>query len=486
MLSQRIIENVCNNVKEVMMQAEGLIEGGLNLESASQVSEVLNDLASTVWVTAMKTWIEDHEIAEDQTVLEVEGEKYRFKYSSEKTFLTPGGEMTISRRIFQPDNGGKCYVPLDAAWGMEGERSTVEVREAVLYSAALLTPKESATLFAKCSLFQPKETNIKKLAQQMGNWLEKHEAEVLANIHAEETIPSETEIVCASLDGVNVLLSEPGKKKGRPQERPGNQQEKESQTCYKNAMVGSVSLYQQGVSVDPAQSEPVQEMSRPVRLQSRYVARMPEDRFPTLKQKFETELKQLESQLDDDVVRILLNDGARCLWSYLDENPQFDHYEKLIDFHHACEHLSLAAEALFGKRSKASEQWYDKSRRQLQEHADGAARVIRSIDYYLKRLSLSQSRQTDVLREQRYFKNNKQRMEYARFLKNGWPIGSGPVEAACKSVVKTRLCRSGMRWSRTGGQHILSLRTMVKSDRWDFMWNEYKKQKQANYAELST
>ena len=66
-------------------------------------------------------------------------------------------------------------------------------------------------------------------------------------------------------------------------------------------------------------------------------------------------------------------------------------------------------------------------------------------------------------------------MDYARFRRNGWPIGSGPVEAACKSVVKTRLCRSGMRWSRSGGQNILSLRTYVKSHRWDAMWRQYKR-----------
>ena len=243
MLSQRIIEKVCNKVKDIVMEAESLIEGELIPQSASQVSEVLNDLASTIWGTAMKTqhgwfiliavtkihfskslravrkllpvviWIEDHEIEEEKTVLEVDEKKYRFKCLSDKTFLTPGGEMTIARRIFQSDKGGKCHVPLDAAWGMEGERSTVEVRDAVLYSAALLTAKESATLFAKCSLFQPKETNIKKLAAQMGAWLEKHEAEVLVNIQSQETVPPETEIVCASLDGVNVLLSESGKKR---------------------------------------------------------------------------------------------------------------------------------------------------------------------------------------------------------------------------------------------------------------------------------
>ncbi len=65
-------------------------------------------------------------------------------------------------------------------------------------------------------------------------------------------------------------------------------------------------------------------------------------------------------------------------------------------------------------------------------------------------------------------------MTYAAFRERGLPIGSGPVEAACKTLVKTRLCRSGMRWSRKGGQRILDLRTYVKSHRWDAFWNEYK------------
>ena len=51
---------------------------------------------------------------------------------------------------------------------------------------------------------------------------------------------------------------------------------------------------------------------------------------------------------------------------------------------------------------------------------------------------------------------------------------SGPVEAAAKTLVKTRMCRSGMRWSRPGGRHVLSLRTYLKSGRWDAMWQRYK------------
>jgi hypothetical protein len=87
--------------------------------------------------------------------------------------------------------------------------------------------------------------------------------------------------------------------------------------------------------------------------------------------------------------------------------------------------------------------------------------------------NLPKSRRNALETERTFFMRNKHRMSYADFLARGLPIGSGPVEAACKSIVKTRLCRSGMRWSRKGGQHILHLRCFVKSNRWDVFWKQY-------------
>jgi hypothetical protein len=163
------------------------------------------------------------------------------------------------------------------------------------------------------------------------------------------------------------------------------------------------------------------------------------------------------------------------LWTYIDENLQYDGYEKLVDYHHTTEHLSKAAEAIFGKGSRKAQDWYDKYCSKLKGEDDGAGRVLRSLDYYAGTGGLSKSRCAALDTERTFFARNAQRMDYARFRRHGWPIGSGPVEAACKSVVKTRLCRSGMRWSRSGGQHILSLRTYVKSDRWNALWNQYKR-----------
>jgi hypothetical protein len=463
MSAKGIVQSVIKEVKSVLAKAEGLLQGEVTPERAEEVGRTLTEAVSAGWVEGFRTWLQHHDPQEE--TIQREGTVYRYKLESEKEFLTPGGLMTVRRRVYQPDAGGKCFIPLDAAWGMEGEFATLEVRDAVLFSMALSTARETETLLKKCALFRPSETAVKTMAKQMGCWLEEHEDQVLEEIRTEEILPEETRVLCASLDGVNVLLAEAGKKRGRPQERPKGQGEtRESPTSYKNAMVGTVSLYGEVPEGDVC----------PERLRTRYAARMPEDGAPTLKSKFERELSDTERGVGDQVVRIALCDGARGLWKYVDENPMFDGYEKLVDYHHTVEHLSKAAEAIFGKGTESSQNWYDKYCAALKGEDDGPRRVIRSIDYYAQAKKLSKSRQKALECERTFFHNNGHRMAYAVFRREGWPIGSGPVEAACKSVVKTRLCRSGMRWSRSGGQHILTLRTYVKSNRWDVMWEKYK------------
>ena len=460
-----IMDAIVSKVKRVLSEAEEVLASEVTPRQAEAMNRLLGEAMSAGWTEGLRTWLATAET--DAETVEVDGVRYRYKLDSQKEFLTPGGIVRLVRRVYQPDAGGKCHVPLDAAWGMEDQFATIEVRDAALYAVALGTPREAETLLAKCALFRPSATAIKHMAQQMGQWLEDHEDEMLTEIRAEEPIPEQTRVLCASMDGVNVLLSEPGKKKGRPNERPheGPSRETPSPTCYKNAMVGSVSFY----------GEVPEEKTSPKRLASRYAARMPEDRAPTLKAKFERELQETESRLSDDVVRIALCDGARGLWTYIDENPQYDGYEKLVDYHHTTEHLSRAAEAIFGKGSRKAQDWYDQYCAKLQGEDGGAGRVLRSLDYYARSGELSKSRRDALDTERTFFARNARRMDYARFRRHGWPIGSGPVEAACKSVVKTRLCRSGMRWSRSGGQHILSLRTYVKSDRWNALWNQYKR-----------
>jgi hypothetical protein len=84
-----------------------------------------------------------------------------------------------------------------------------------------------------------------------------------------------------------------------------------------------------------------------------------------------------------------------------------------------------------------------------------------------QKTSLTKSIKENLQAALTYFKNHRQMMDYAMHLEKNLPIGSGVTEAACKTLVKQRLCGSGMRWKDQGAKVILSLRALVQSKgRW--------------------
>jgi hypothetical protein len=468
MIQDQIIEAAMKELAQKLRQAmNDLPMDTLTADLAEKVGKGLQQSIRSAALVAYQTFIESYDVHTE--TIEVEGKILRLKIPSEKTFLTPFGELTMRRNLYQADRGGSAYIPLDEQWGMAGEYATPEVQECILFGMAHLTAKEVESFLKKSSLFHPSEKAIKNIVEKTGEVIETHVEALNAAIRAEEEVPAKTTAVVASMDGANVLLRENGQQRGRPQERPGEENSPVTDSAYKNAMVGSISFYKPEVN-DDGQLEPM-------RLRTLYLARMPEAQFPTFKRQFEQELDHVEKALGEKVTKILLNDGHRTIWNYVDHHERFAEYEKLVDFYHTSEHLSHAAEALFGKKSKAADEWYDKWYDKLLEEDNAANAILRSMDYYAQHLKIPKSRLKDLEKEQIFFQRNQHRMNYADFIRRGLPIGSGPVEAACKSVVKTRLCRSGMRWSRKGGQKILNLRVYVKADRWDSFWKNYKQLK---------
>lgn len=93
----------------------------------------------------------------------------------------------------------------------------------------------------------------------------------------------------------------------------------------------------------------------------------------------------------------LFHPSSTAIKHIVEERPCFAGYERIIDFFHVTEHLSAAAEALFGKQFRQAENWYEKHRARLLREDLAPQAILCPIDYYLETLSLSKSRRQDAL-----------------------------------------------------------------------------------------
>lgn len=464
---EKIINSSIDEIRQKMFTiCENSYTSDLDYNSAigfiGQIKEVIIELGCQV----VKGYFESRD--EPIPYIVLGDRRYLNKGQSTKEIITSLGKIGISRSYYQHRSGGNSLFPLDEKLGVNGEILMPDVKEVVLFSCAYNTPEESSRLLEKCSFIKLHPTQVKKAITSANEFIEATDLDIMDSVRQNEVIP-ESEIMVCSLDGVNVLLNQAGKKKGRPLERPVK--ENIPASSYKNVMCGSISHY--NIIQDKGKKVPQ-------RICTKYIARMPEDCYPTFKREFEKEIKFANTS--PSVTKLVITDAHKSISGYLKNNTAFDGYQRVIDFYHASEHLSHLAEAIHGKSSAAANEWYKKYRDTLKTHKQGVSKLIRSAKYYLGSQSYSKTREKEIQKHLGYFKKHKKFMQYAGYAEKGWPIGSGVIEAACKSVVKQRMCRSGQRWSIKGGQAILNLRSIVKSNRWDGFWNEFTKQYYTNLA----
>ena len=171
-------------------------------------------------------------------------------------------------------------------------------------------------------------------------------------------------------------------------------------------------------------------------------------------------------------VWIALTDGGSGLEEFMRSNFGRPDLVLILDFWHAAQHLAELARALYGG-DEARVQAALGSWRHTLKHEGG--------EPLLAALAELEQRDGDgwaaVQREAwegetGYFRRNVGRMGYPAYEANGWHIGSGPVESACKTVIGQRMKGGGMRWGEDGGDAVCHLRALFKSegDGWDAFW----------------
>ena len=279
---------------------------------------------------------------------------------------------------------------LDAHCGMAGRFIVPELERVTAILGDRLVPAEVEGSLAELLPEGPSCTAIQHLLAAVGH-------------HAEEA----ADTLVVGWDGVHVPLRQAAPKRGRPPERPQASDPPTTPTTWKEAAVGMVATY--ATPLDP-------ENEAPERVDVRYASRMPEAKMQRLIDGV-VALTEQTLQRGSFRFRVFLADGKREIWRRVDEQPVFADFIPILDFYHAADHLSKAAD-----------------------------RLLRSLAYHRGKLKKGSQRYGQVSGEMGYFRHNRDKMDYAAYQAAGLIISSGPVEAAAKTIVGHRLKRSGMRW----------------------------------------
>ncbi len=162
---------------------------------------------------------------------------------------------------------------------------------------------------------------------------------------------------------------------------------------------------------------------------------------------------------------VVLGDGAEWIW--IIAALHFPGAIQIVDLYHARQHLWSLAEQLFPNDLAGQKRWVMARQDQLDNgHIERLVRSLRSLTS--AHLSLAE----DIRREADYFQKNAHRMRYPEFRQQKLFVGSGVIEAGCKTVIGARLKQSGMFWTVQGANQIIALRCCRLSSRFEDFWED--------------
>lgn len=383
----------------------------------------------------------------DAPAVEIDGVVHRRVLRCEETYVTCAGEVRIMRSLYSTrQEGERAVCPLELRAGLvEGRYSPLAAKQAT-WVVAHLVPQEGEELFRLLGGMQPSKASLDRLPKALSaRWEQGREAFEEA-LRAQEQVPKEAVTVAISLDGVLAPMKD-GQRQKRRQEAKEQGKQTRGPAGYQEVGCATLSLYD----------------AEGTRLRTVRLGRMPEPKKATLKEMLTQELGAvLQERPDLQVVKVA--DGAKDNWRYFSdmEIPGIP----VADFYHAAEHLHAALVAAYGEASPKGQAQFEKLRHLLRHDDDGVDKVIRALCHLRDR----HPRNKKIATELGYFRHNRHRMRYAALAARNLPIGSGVVEAACKTLVTQRMKRSGMRWRHDGGQAILTFRALAQSERFDLGW----------------
>lgn len=352
------------------------------------------------------------------------------------------GSFPLERDYYyHPGKKQGCY-PADAALGLEGSATPALARLVCFEGAQNASYEQAEEHLRDTGGIHVGARQIQRLVQRVGpaaqTWQQR---EALLPLPGTQAVP----IMYVSGDASGVPM-----RKEELQGRAGKQADGSAKTRMAN--LGCVFTQHR-----------VDEKGHPVRdyQSTTYVSTLgPMEEFgPLLRQ------EAIRRGLALAQTVVLLIDGAEALAKM--GRLCFSNAIQIVDFYHALEHAGKVLVALLG--SKEHPDYKDRlgswARRLLKDQVENLIAETRQE-------CADKANAQAVEKELGYFVNNVPRMQYGTFRRRGFFIGSGVIEAGCKTIIGCRCKQSGMFWGEPGAQNILAMRCIQSSRRLDNFWKE--------------
>lgn len=365
-------------------------------------------------------------------------------------YYTKAGAVSVERSLYREIGAaeGKTVDAVGLRAGVVGDGWLPATAAAMAFLVSQTTSREAAEGAKRTGRLLYSRSAFEDVAHVIGEHYVPRHKDVEDALIAAYVPPTAAASVSAALDRVALPMEEP---RPRPVGRPRKDAAKRPVARnYRMAWCGTVTLHDR----DGKALETI-----------RYGA-MPS-----------TDPVELMSSIAGDVAKLLekrpdlrvaaLADGAHDLWALLEGWLNREvlgvpvHY--IVDLWHVLEKLGKAARVIHGDAAPSVVQRW---RMALLNRKTAPTEIVMELWRSGKR-GVRTVEGRPVHEAIRYLLNHKDRMGYPGARRAGLPVGSGTVEATCKTLVETRMKRAGARWKTSTGEHILQLRALAQSDRFD-------------------
>jgi hypothetical protein len=361
------------------------------------------------------------------------GAMARYRRLEGRFLVTRHGEGLLSRRYYHCRACRRGFCPLDQRLGLDAGGTTAQVRVWAALLGAHLPFAHAAIALEQLTGVRLGASTVERITCAVGQSLRKEQQQV-ARAHQAGQLPQpacKPKRLYVGMDGKMVPLREPWRKDGSQGELVCRYGECKTGVVYETYATSKG--------------------DRGIRRRA-YLASMDEAA------RFGSSLSALAHQEGVHWTKevVVLGDGAAWIWQLAARH--FPGALQIVDFFHASEYLWQVARERFGEENPAAKEWV--KQRQAELKADQLQATLREIAAWKpRRADRKQLRKTAL----GYFHTNAERMRYGTFLKAGYHIGSGIVEASCKHVVGARLDQAGMHWRLPTADATVALRAALLS-----------------------